>query len=363
MIKFNIMKGYLISLFLFILSISQLFSQGIVDQKIMKAHYINVGQGDATLLEFPCGTILIDSGAQDDRFTDNLIDYLEDFFNKREDLEKTIDLIIITHAHRDHNKALQKVIENFNVKAYIDNGLRRGSGRKLQKWAQDNANQLSIRYGSYSFDEIVAQGGIMGLTNDLIDPLNCDSVDPEVTLLSGRFDSKPSNWNNSNYKNGNNHSIIVRIQFDNASFLFTGDMEEEGLEKIIEHYGKLENGILDTDIYQVGHHGSNNATTKDLVEAITPSAAIISCGRWNFGLGTNKKFNTYSYGHPRKSVVQLLEQSIKKNRSKPVTVKLGLKSRSFIDYTIKKKIYATPWDNTIKVRASTEGKYRITRNH
>ena len=151
----------------------------------------------------------------------------------------------------------------------------------------------------------------MGLTNDLIDPLNCNSVDPVITLLAGPFRTRPNNWSRSTFKNGNNHSIIVRVEFDDASFLFTGDMEDKGLESVIEHYGKLENGMLDTDIYQVGHHGSHNATSDDLVEAITPNAAIISCGRWNFGLGTNKKFNTYSYGHPRQLTIQLLEQGIR----------------------------------------------------
>jgi competence protein ComEC len=356
------MKNYILSLFLIFSLTIQLSAQN-VDQNIMKTHYINVGQGDATLLEFPCGVILIDTGAQDDRLADNLINYLEDFFKKRDDLQKTIDLIIITHAHRDHNIALQKVIESFDVKAYIDNGLRKGSGKKNQKWAQDNASDLGIRYGSYSYEEIVAQGGLMGLTNDLIDPLNCDSVDPVIKLLAGHFETRPSNWSRTSYKKGNNQSIIVRVEFEEASFLFTGDMEEKGLETVIEHYGKLENGMLDTDIYQVGHHGSHNATTSDLVEANSPNAAIISCGRWNFGLGANKKYNTYSYGHPRESIIKILEQGIVKNRSQPVSVKVGVKSKSFIDYTIKKRIYATPWDNTIKVRANSNGEFRITRNH
>ena len=65
---------------------------GVADaQEIMRAHYINVGQADATLLEFPCGAILIDAGAQDDGHITSLTDYLTDFFQGRTDLNNTLN--------------------------------------------------------------------------------------------------------------------------------------------------------------------------------------------------------------------------------------------------------------------------------
>ena len=67
----------------------------------MFAHYINVGQANATLLEFPCGAVLIDAGDQDAKTKQHLKDYLTAFFARRTDLNNTLDLVIITHDHGD----------------------------------------------------------------------------------------------------------------------------------------------------------------------------------------------------------------------------------------------------------------------
>lgn len=109
------------------------------DPKTMIAHFIDVGQGDATLLEFPCGAILIDAGGQDENSEKKLIDYLHAFFNRRTDLNNTLDLVIITHAHLDHNLALDNVAKEFTIKRYIDNGLKVGSGRRNQNWLRKNS--------------------------------------------------------------------------------------------------------------------------------------------------------------------------------------------------------------------------------
>ena len=76
------------------------------DDPKMYAHFINVGQGDATLLEFPCGAILIDTGAQDNDCVDEMIEYLNDFFNRRTDLDRAFESVFITHNHPDHIKGL-----------------------------------------------------------------------------------------------------------------------------------------------------------------------------------------------------------------------------------------------------------------
>src|SRR5689334_2104015 len=88
------------------------------EANVMNAHYINVGQGAAVLLEFPCGAILIDAGAQDDHYKKNLVDYLTKFFDRRKDLNKTIALLMITHPHIDHNEALKEVADKFRIERY-----------------------------------------------------------------------------------------------------------------------------------------------------------------------------------------------------------------------------------------------------
>jgi competence protein ComEC len=85
------------------------------EDNTMYAHYINVGQGAAVLLEFPCGAMLIDAGASDDSYQRKLIAYLHDFFKRRKDLNNTISLVMVTHPHIDHNKALADIAAEFRL--------------------------------------------------------------------------------------------------------------------------------------------------------------------------------------------------------------------------------------------------------
>src|SRR5262245_59745925 len=75
----------------------------------MTVHFINVGQALSTLVEFPCGAMLIDAGA-DKPHRNELVTYLTSFFSRRTDLNNTIDLVVITHQHLDHTRSLRSVV-------------------------------------------------------------------------------------------------------------------------------------------------------------------------------------------------------------------------------------------------------------
>jgi len=102
----------------------------------MTAHFINVGQAHSTLLEFSCGAVLIDAGAQDDTSQITLLNYLNVFFKRRSDLSRTLDLVLIRHNHIDHTRALRQIIETekIAVRHYVDNGFTTGSGRFNPNW-------------------------------------------------------------------------------------------------------------------------------------------------------------------------------------------------------------------------------------
>jgi endonuclease YncB( thermonuclease family) len=156
--------------------------------------------------------------------------------------------------------------------------------------------------------------------------------------------------------NLNNESLVIRVDFGKASFLFPGDLEEDEIEPLVDYY--LETGMLDTDVLKVGHHGSHNATTPDFLAAITPRISVITVGPWDYGRGKPRGFNTYSYGHPRQTVIDMLSSAIQDRRSKPVDTQVADKARSFHPFTITKKIYATAWDGDVVVSADLEGRYR-----
>lgn len=331
----------------------------------MFAHFIDVGQGDAALLEFPCGAVMIDAGAQDAGHRDALIRYLQGFFERRADLRQTdprgtLDAVFITHTHVDHNAALEQVVRSFRVGSYVHNGLLRGSGRHAARWMDENAASFGVRSRPVLDSEITALPVRAGLTGPLIDPIHCAEVDPEIRVLSGQMEQDPG-WPSGEFENGNNHSLVVRIDYGQASFLFTGDLEEPALESLVDWY--RDTSALDVDVYQVGHHGSHNGTTESLLDAATPEIAVISMGRWDFGRDPFRRFSTWAYGHPREHVTDMLSRAIRRRRSAPRIVHVALGPRSFEEERLRDAIYATGWDGTVIVRATVDGRYIVRREH
>jgi competence protein ComEC len=309
-----------------ILLILLAFSKGALAQDLpqaaMYAHFIDVGQADVTLLEFPCGAVLIDAGAQDPAYEHSLIQYLRNFFARRTDLNNTLDVVFITHCHIDHNLALDSLVADFRVKEYIDNGVQTGSGKHNQLWLERNAAKFNIIGTSYSYEQATADGQHQGITNDTIEPLHCSVITPQIYVLSGRFAREPASWTDAVFNDGNNHSLVIKVVFGRASFLFTGDLETDGIEQLMNYYGN--SGTLDVDVLRVGHHGSINATTTAYLNAVTPLYAVISCGKWNYGMGPPPKaFTTYTYGHPNGKVIGLLSAVIPGNRPQALTEKAG----------------------------------------
>lgn len=329
----------------------------------MQAHFINVGQADATLLEFPCGAILIDAGAQDTTTQTALITYLQHFFARRADLHNTLDLVVISHDHTDHDITLPRIALAFAIKHYIDNGHTQSynSGEPMQTNMEKYAQLHAIPYENFSYQQITANGNHLGVTDTVIDPLHCSVVNPQITVLSGRFATKPSGWSSSDFSNENNHSLVIRVQFGKATFLFSGDLETAGDNQLVSYYG--DNGLLDADVWKVSHHAAVNGTSAALLAAITPQYAVILCGQWNYGIGPPvQTFSTYAYGHPRIVTLDALQQSIPGSRPQPVTVKAASAQYTFSDYQVTKNIYATAWDGNVTIKATSTGNYTVVTN-
>ena len=326
----------------------------------MFVHFIDVGQGSAVLLEFPCGVVLIDAGAQDVSSKEHLIQYLTTFFSSKQQFQNTLDLVIITHPHKDHNDGLDKLAAKFTVKKYIDYGWQDGSGGRMQVWMQQFSSAHHIPYTNYSFEEISKGDNKSGVDDTLIDPINCETIDPGILVYSGRFDNKPDTWSQTDWDNFNNHSLVIKIKFGSSSFLFTGDLEKKGLEALIDLYRGT--SALDVDVLMVGHHGAENAITEDFLHEVTPKYAIISCGHWDYGLhaGDAKLFNTNKYGHPRVSTIALLAKHISGYRPRKISVQAAEGSANFRKMWVSKNIYATAWDETVIVKATDTGLYQVT---
>jgi len=318
----------------------------------MKVHYIDVGQGNSALVEFSCGAVLIDAGGESPDSTQALLKYLDDFFARRTDLNKTLNAIFITHTHVDHNRSLRSVVEKYTVQNYIHNGIYDGSGRAGAGWMRDHANDngRKIKMREVGHDEVFKKGDKAGVTDDAIDPVNCSGVDPKLRVLQGPYEDNPG-WSEEAFDNGNNKGIVIRIDFGKSSFLFPGDTEEEALEELVSLYRGSD--TLRAGVLLVSHHGSYNATTTNELAAISPELAVISMGT----PAAHKPFTAWQYGHPREVAVKLLTDSISRLRAKPVNVQVATAAKKFTTTQMRKAVYATGWDGTIVIEADKDGHY------
>ncbi|HHV27442.1 MAG TPA: MBL fold metallo-hydrolase [Tissierellia bacterium] len=218
----------------------------------LKIHYIDVGQGDSILVQLPNGeTALIDGGPTDS--SDSVAGYL-----KKQEVEK-IDYLIATHPHEDHIGGLPKVIKDFEIgNIYMPN--------KTHTTKAFENLLLAIQDKGKKFKTPVA--GDMLLDKE---GLNLAVLAPEE---------------NTSGDNLNNYSIVLKLTYKDNSFLFTGDIEAETEQVMLNN-----NYDLNADVLKVAHHGSKSSTTDQFIDKVNPRYAVISCGKDN------------QYGHPHQEVV------------------------------------------------------------
>ena len=218
----------------------------------MQVHFIDVGQGDATLIACDGHYMLIDAGNNDKGTT--VQSYL-----MSQGVEK-LDYVIGTHPDADHIGGLDVVIYKFDCDTII---------------MPDVANDTR------TYDDVVQAMKSKGYQTTY--PV----VGETYTLGGATFTIVAPN---ADYGNDmNDWSVGVLVQNGNNRFLFTGDAEEKAEEDI------LNNGIdISADVYAAAHHGSKTATSQAFLDKVSPTYVVISAGEGN------------KYGHPHAEVLNRL---------------------------------------------------------
>lgn len=231
--------------------------------------FIDVGQGDATLLELSDGkNMLIDCGAKSS--ADELVDFL-----KGRQIE-TIDYFLITHADADHVGGGVEIFENFDVLEFY----RPMTYSKSEEKVEDYPVHDTLVY-----DDIIKA-----------------SIENQCKMF---YTSDSIFWGNENgdyfiqvlypdkaYNENNDSSAVIKATIEDVTFLLTGDADVGVEKKLIEKYGAK----LRSDVLKVGHHGSDTSTSEEFVNVVMPSYSIISVGE-------------NSYGHPTQEVLDILNSS------------------------------------------------------
>ncbi|MBM4140229.1 MAG: DNA internalization-related competence protein ComEC/Rec2 [Nitrospira sp.] len=226
------------------------FSLAIFEKKDLTITFLDVGQGDSSVVELPDGkTIVIDTG-RSGRETASFLKYKG---------RETIDAVILSHVHIDHIGGLDYILKRFEIKELWDNG----------RFIFPENFLANIRHRTLNRGDIV-EG--KGYSIYVFHPY------PEFYTMYG----------NENVE-ADNDSLVLKIEGKNESFLFTGDIEEEAEEDIL-HLGKW----LKSSVIKVPHHGSKTSAHMPFFEAVSPQFAIISAGREN------------PFGHPHKETLEVL---------------------------------------------------------
>jgi beta-lactamase superfamily II metal-dependent hydrolase len=355
---------------LLVLAAAWLLSGGALGQEArMRVHVIDVGQGSASLIEFPCGTMLIDTGGEATTWkvgdyvkvfggANAAVSYVQGFFNARAEFEPRLDLLLLTHPHIDHTGGVPQVLRQFRPRHVVDNGEQRdGSGIGEQVAAATYASSNAGVERWFVREATIPDG--VGLTNGTIDPIACAGVDPLIRVLWGTAESDPD-WHRSEYADQNNHSVVVRIDYGEASILFTGDLEESekgrsaGIERLLAKYGDSE--LLDVDVYHVGHHGSANGNTTALAREVSPEIAVLSHGP---ACSQRRGFSAWGHRHPRKETIDELVPTVTGSRP-PKSVRIyDDRLNRWETRTLTQAIYTTGWDGTLVLEATADGVWRV----
>jgi len=218
----------------------------------VKVHYIDVGQGNAVLIESAGEYMLIDAGTTES--SNKLAEYLKNVG------VNTITYLIATHPHEDHIGGMKKILTDFSIQNII----------MPRKEATTK-----------TFENFI----------DLIIEKDIPVQEPKVknSYKIGLADFSILGPMSSDYKDLNDYSVIVKLVYGEISFLFTGDATTVSETELLES-----GQDLSADVFLVGHHGSSSSTKAEFLKKVNPSYAVISVGKDN------------SYGHPTQKVLDRL---------------------------------------------------------
>lgn len=288
------------------------FSGILYAQENLKIYFLNVGQGDASVIISSSGKVaMIDSGPNESL----ILNYLKNLNISH------IDLLIASHAHADHIAGMDKIIAKYRPKAFIDSGIPHTT---------ITYQKMITAIGKYNINYYKGTSRKINLG-----PLTFTILPPANPLI------KESELNNN--------SIVIRLDFKDFSCLFTGDIEKERGDQLLNE----SRNNLNVDILKIAHHGSYSGSSLLFIKSVNPETSIISCGKGN------------QYGHPHQETLALLQNlGINIYRTDlNETILIETNGTDYQVFTEKESIRAPPIvKSETKTSESQEYKYAASKN-
>lgn len=222
----------------------------------MSVHFLDVGQGDCSLIIMPSGeTMLIDASTVDQ--SDKILEYIASCGVTK------LNYFVLTHPHSDHIGGAKKVMQGITTEKVI---------------------MTDAEHTSSTFEKLTEY--LLNSNIDVIFPKPNDTFSlgqAKITVLGPVKE----------YKDLNDTSLVIRLDYGKTSFMFTGDAEHESENDMLSYHSKSE---FKADVLKLGHHGSYTSSGESWLDAVAPAYAIASCGVDN------------EYGHPHTETVQELNK-------------------------------------------------------
>ena len=225
--------------------------------KFLEINFFDVGQGDSIFIETQSGNQIIIDGGPDSTVLKKLNKEMPFY-------DRIIDLMILTHADKDHLFGLLDVLKRYEIENIVWTGVKNESAL-CDEWIKLIEKEGSKIVIARAGERIIVNGNPL-VYIDIIHPDNVED-----------------------YSNLNDTSVITHLFFDKTSVLMTGDATKKTDGSVLKWN-------LKSDVLKVAHHGSKDSTSLELVEKVSPKAAVISVGENN-------------YGHPSEEVFQNLKNS------------------------------------------------------
>ncbi len=231
-------------------------------------HFMMLGNdnaGDSIYVKAGDNDILIDAGSKKDSI-DDIENYVDKYCK-----DKKLEYVIVTHAHEDHyagfTQANGSIFDLYECETIID------FPKTNQKTLSDKGNKTQYGYYLSELEDEVKAGA---KHYNALECYNNQNGAQRVYNLTEDGNIKLEILYNYYYENKagseNDYSVCVQFHHGDRKFIFTGDLEKEGEEYLIEY-----NDLKQVDMYKAGHHGSNTSSSKEFLEVIKPEMVIVPC--------------------------------------------------------------------------------------
>ena len=267
-----------------------------LDSADISVHFLELGNkytGDCTYIKTATADILIDCGSKSNSIP-TVKNYLDKYVT-----DGKLEYVIVTHAHQDHyagfatTAKIQSIFDYYECETIItfsqiangkaDTTMYKNFVRELE--AEDDAG--AVVFNARECIEGITKVDLNGTTETTVQASKSYDIGGGYTM-----EVLDSYYYYNRASSENDHSVCLLVSGQGKNFLFTGDLEAEGEEYLLEL-----NSLPKVDLYKAGHHGSKTSSTPDLLKAINPTTICVCCcaGSPEYTKNANNQFPTQEF--------------------------------------------------------------------